>query len=50
MVENPDEFNEAELKKIINEKSDPKGAKQKDHPKYVELESLIENSKKGKII
>ena len=48
MVENPNEFNEAELKKILNEKADNKNAKLKEHPKFCELERLIESAKNGK--
>lgn len=48
MVENPNEFNESELKKILNEKADNKNAKLKEHPKLIELERLIESAKNGK--
>lgn len=50
MVENPNDFNEGDLKKIINEKTDPKQVKVKEHPKFVQLEKLIDDAKNGKIL
>ena len=46
-MENPDEFDLKEMKKLLGEKPDPKHFKVEDHPKYRELLELIEDAKNG---
>lgn len=47
-MENPEEFDMKELKKLLGEKPDAKHFKVEDHPKYRELLELIEDAKNGK--